>query len=164
MNIWILSHYAHPPDSPGGTRHYDFSRELIKHGHKVTIFASGFSHRTRKQGKPVSIYGDGNQRYDFIHVSDIAHFVVKMLDMYPDGWNDIYNIGAGGSVSLNELVGCLAEIAAELGLPPVSVEQYLYATSNAPIHLELDITRARTRLGWTPHQPLQEGLREYLMR
>jgi glycosyltransferase involved in cell wall biosynthesis len=49
VNIWILNHYAIPPDSPGGTRHYDFARELVKRGHQVIIFASGFSHRTRKE-------------------------------------------------------------------------------------------------------------------
>jgi glycosyltransferase involved in cell wall biosynthesis len=49
VNIWILNHYAIPPDSPGGTRHYDFARELVKRGHQVTIFASSFSHRTRKE-------------------------------------------------------------------------------------------------------------------
>lgn len=49
MNLWILNHYATPPDTPGGTRHYDFARELVKQGHQVTIFAAGFSHRTRKE-------------------------------------------------------------------------------------------------------------------
>ena len=49
MNIWILNHYATPPDTPGGTRHYDFARELVKQKHQVTIFASAFSHRTRKE-------------------------------------------------------------------------------------------------------------------
>ena len=45
----MLNHYATPPDTPGGTRHYDFARELTKHGNKVTIFTSSFSHRTRKE-------------------------------------------------------------------------------------------------------------------
>src|SRR4030042_1823040 len=49
MNIWIVNHYATPPDSPGSTRHYDFAREFIKRGHKVTIFASSFNHRTRRE-------------------------------------------------------------------------------------------------------------------
>jgi len=49
MHIWMLNHYATPPDTPGGTRHFDFARELVKQGHKVSIFASGFSHRTRTE-------------------------------------------------------------------------------------------------------------------
>jgi len=42
--IWILNHYAIPPNMPGGTRHYDLSQELIKKNFEVTIFSSGFSH------------------------------------------------------------------------------------------------------------------------
>ena len=45
--IWILNHYATPPNMPGGTRHYDLSQELIKKGYDVTIFSSGFSHEKK---------------------------------------------------------------------------------------------------------------------
>jgi len=43
MNIWILNHYADPPDRQS-TRSYDLSKELVDRGHQVTIFAAGFSH------------------------------------------------------------------------------------------------------------------------
>ena len=49
--LWILNHYAISPDMPGGTRHFDLARELVKKGHDVTIFASGFDHSTRKYVK-----------------------------------------------------------------------------------------------------------------
>ena len=42
--IWILNHHAIPPQIGGGTRHYDFGRELIKRGYRVYIFASSFIH------------------------------------------------------------------------------------------------------------------------
>jgi glycosyltransferase involved in cell wall biosynthesis len=49
MRIWILNHYAIPPDRPGGTRHYDIGRVLAAKGHDVTIFASSFSHNTFRE-------------------------------------------------------------------------------------------------------------------
>ena len=49
MRIWILNHYAAPPDQPAGTRHYDFGRVLTAQGHDVTIFASSFSHLSRQE-------------------------------------------------------------------------------------------------------------------
>ncbi len=49
LRIWILNHYASPPDRPAGTRHYDLGRVLAKQGHEVTIFASSFSHVTYRE-------------------------------------------------------------------------------------------------------------------
>ncbi|HEY5985856.1 MAG TPA: hypothetical protein VIV12_05640, partial [Streptosporangiaceae bacterium] len=49
MKIWVLNHYASPPDRPAGTRHYDFGRVLRRQGHEVTIFASSFSHHSLRE-------------------------------------------------------------------------------------------------------------------
>lgn len=46
--IWILNHYAVADDAPGGTRHFDFSRELVARGFPVTIFASNFLYTVRR--------------------------------------------------------------------------------------------------------------------
>jgi len=48
MNIWILNHHAVTPAMSGGTRHYDFAKELVKRGHKVTIIASSFHYSKLK--------------------------------------------------------------------------------------------------------------------
>ena len=53
MNIWIFNHYALPPDLPGGTRHYDLGRELVRRGHRVTIIASSFHHYLRREVRMV---------------------------------------------------------------------------------------------------------------
>lgn len=49
MKIWIFNHYAAPPDCAAGTRHYDLGRVLAADGHEVTVFASSFSHFTRRE-------------------------------------------------------------------------------------------------------------------
>lgn len=49
--IWILNHYAITPDLSGGTRHFDLGRELVRLGHQVVIFASGFDHASRRYVK-----------------------------------------------------------------------------------------------------------------
>lgn len=48
VRVWILNHYAVTPDQPGGTRHFDLSRELVRRGHEVTILASSFHHYQRR--------------------------------------------------------------------------------------------------------------------
>jgi len=49
MNVWIFNHYAITPDMPGGTRHYDLGRELVRRGHQVTIFATSFHHYLHRE-------------------------------------------------------------------------------------------------------------------
>jgi len=49
MNIWLVNHYAIPPQQAGGTRHYTLARELVARGHQVTIIASSFDHTTRRE-------------------------------------------------------------------------------------------------------------------
>jgi glycosyltransferase involved in cell wall biosynthesis len=43
VRIWIVNHYADPPDGLA-TRTFDLSRALAGRGHEVTIFVSSFSH------------------------------------------------------------------------------------------------------------------------
>lgn len=49
MKIWIFNHYVTSPSLPGGTRHIDFGKELVKRGHEVTIFASSFNYSLRRE-------------------------------------------------------------------------------------------------------------------
>jgi len=54
VNLWIINHHALTPDMGGGTRHYDFSKELVRRGHKVTIIASSFHYAKYKEMKNYS--------------------------------------------------------------------------------------------------------------
>lgn len=114
-------------------------------------------------GQSIPVYGAGTQRFDFVHVGDAAQCVAHLLDICPQGWNETYNVGGGMTVSLNELVEALSQAAAELGWPTVAVERHPEITPSGPTHLELDITRALTALGWTPHHSFHDGVREYLI-
>ena len=49
MNLWVFAHYASVPSLGQYTGHYDLARELVAHGHEVTIFASSFSHYTFRE-------------------------------------------------------------------------------------------------------------------
>jgi UDP-glucose 4-epimerase len=114
-------------------------------------------------GQSIPVHGAGTQRLDFVHVGDAAQCVAHLLDICPQGWNETYNVGGGMAVSLNELLEALSQAAAELGWPAVTVERHPEITPSGPAHLELDISRAQTALGWTPRHSFRDGLREYLI-
>jgi glycosyltransferase involved in cell wall biosynthesis len=49
--VWIVNHYAGPPDRAAGTRHFSLARELVRRHADVTIFASGFGHNSRRRNR-----------------------------------------------------------------------------------------------------------------
>jgi UDP-glucose 4-epimerase len=60
---------------------------------------------SRHAGVPITIYGDGTQAKDFIHVSDVVAITFQLMESDAEG---IYNVGTGVATSFNrlaELVG-----------------------------------------------------------
>jgi glycosyltransferase involved in cell wall biosynthesis len=49
MRVWLVNHYALPPQRAGGTRHYALARELIRRGHEVTLIASSVDYMRRQE-------------------------------------------------------------------------------------------------------------------
>ena len=62
----------------------------------ITIFI-----RNIIQGKPIQIFGDGKQRRDFIHVSDIVHAFELAAERDVTGFN--LNVGTGTPTDINTL-------------------------------------------------------------
>ena len=77
MNIWIFNHHALTPDMSGGTRHYDFAKELIKRGHSVTVVASSFhysKYKEMKDYKDKEYLCEKIDGIDFIWIKTPAYF------------------------------------------------------------------------------------------
>ena len=49
MKVWLINHYALPPQRSGGTRHYSLARGLIRRGHTVTLVASSVDYMRRQE-------------------------------------------------------------------------------------------------------------------
>src|SRR5690554_5453760 len=55
--VWIINHHASTPSvGLSASRHYDLLVELEKRGYEVTIFASSFSHQSKKYYFEEDIY------------------------------------------------------------------------------------------------------------
>ncbi|MCT7597613.1 glycosyltransferase family 4 protein [Aliarcobacter butzleri] len=87
MNIWIFNHHALTPDMSGGTRHYDFAKELIKRGHSVTIIASSFHYSKYKEMKD---YKDKD--YLCEKIDGIDFIWIKTPPYFGNGMNRVKNM------------------------------------------------------------------------
>ena len=107
--------------------------------------------RALLEGRPLEIYGEGNQTRDFTFVSDIVEGIVLAMQGR-DG--AVYNLGGGSCVTLLEAIrtlesasGCKAQVKGE------SVQ------AGDVKHTWADLSLATDELGYAPQVPLDEGLR-----
>lgn len=104
----------------------------------------------KKQNKPLTIIGDGNQTRDFVNVLDVAEANILAAISERVGKGESINIGTGKKYSVNE-------IAKIIGGP----------VTNLPPRIEpkdslADITHAKFLLNWEPKIKLENGLKELL--
>jgi UDP-glucose 4-epimerase len=103
-------------------------------------------------GRPVCIYGSGEQERDFLHVRDCARANVLALER---GECCVLNLGTAQGTSINALFSLMAGLTG-YSLSPV----YRPARPGETMRMALSYARARALLGWEPRVPLAEGLRE----
>jgi UDP-glucose 4-epimerase len=98
-------------------------------------------------GKPLTIVGDGEQTRDFTFVSDVVDALLVAAGSEKAG--EVYNVGSGTPVSVNELVR-------HLGTPPaVSIPK----RPGEPDCTWADIAKIRADLGWEPRIKFADGVR-----
>ncbi|HEX4507878.1 MAG TPA: SDR family oxidoreductase [Alphaproteobacteria bacterium] len=98
-------------------------------------------------GKPLTIVGDGEQTRDFTFVDDVVGALLAVAGSSKAG--QIYNVGSGRPVSVNELVR-------ELGSPP---KVHIPKRPGEPDCTWADITKIKSEIGWAPEVPLSAGVR-----
>lgn len=59
------------------------------------------------EGKPLTIFGDGEQSRDFVFVKDVAKANLLLAESDATG---VFNIGTGESISLNTLAECILQL------------------------------------------------------
>jgi UDP-glucose 4-epimerase len=111
-----------------------------------------------KQGLPMVVYGDGSQTRDFVNVHDAVEAVLAAVENN-QAEEEVFNIGSGKPVSVNELAKTVSELA---GLNPEIV--YDKPRVGDIKHSYADISKAEKLLGYKPKVALKDGLRVLLAK
>tara|TARA_B100001094_G_scaffold68326_1_gene64609 strand:+ start:375 stop:1277 length:903 start_codon:yes stop_codon:yes gene_type:complete len=111
----------------------------------IPIFATQI-----KEGKPCTINNDGNQRRDFTYVDDVIDANIKCALSKKQFKGDIFNIGHGNNVSINELVDMMK-----------GKKSYGNKVIE-PFETLADNSKALSDLGWDPKGNLEQWINNYI--
>lgn len=102
----------------------------------------------RKNGKPMTIWGDGSHTRDFVHVFDVVRANLLAAVSPNVGKGEMMNLGTGVETSVNDIARM---VGGETMNEPERIES---------AHTRADISRAKQLLGWEPTIKLEDGIAE----
>lgn len=105
-------------------------------------------------GKPITIYGDGEQTRSFCYVDDLIEGMIRLMES-PDHITGPINIGNPREFTIRQLAEKVVEMV-ECDVDLV----FRDLPVNDPMQRKPDITKARQLLEWEPKVHLEEGLRK----
>ena len=100
-------------------------------------------------GKPFTVVGDGRQTRDFTYVTDVADALVRTAQS--DAAGEVFNVGSGGSYSINSLVELLGGEVVHLPKRP-----------GEPDATFADTRKIERALGWKAQVAFPEGVARML--
>ncbi len=108
------------------------------------------------QGKPITLYGEGNTSRDYTYVDDIVQGVISAMD-YDQTNFEIINLGNHYSVTLKDLVSELENV-----LEKKAAIEYLPEQPGDVPKTYADITKAQKLLNYHPSTQLNDGLHKFV--
>lgn len=99
----------------------------------------------------IVVYGDGQQSRDFTYISDVIE--ANILAMKENVAGEIFNIGVGTSISINDIITLLERI-----IEKKAKIKYLAEQKGDVKHTKASIDKAREILGYHPMVNIEDGL------
>jgi CDP-paratose 2-epimerase len=107
------------------------------------------------RGKGITIYGDGYQVRDALHVDDAVAAWLAVLNKIDSTRGEVFNLGGGreNSVSLREVL----DLMATMDRHPADVSYRAWRAGDQPWYVS-DTSKLQQRTGWAPRVSLSNGL------
>lgn len=102
------------------------------------------------EGKPIQIFGDGEQTRGFTYIDDIARGTI--LALKPVGY-EVVNLGGHESISINALIGLIEE-----ALGKQAIIEYQPMDPADMLASWADVSKAMKTLDWQPQVGIREGV------
>ena len=119
-------------------------------------------------GKPLPVYGNGQQIRDWLFVEDHARALIKVFTGGEVG--ETYNIGGHNEKKNIEVVYLICDLLEDLApQKPQGVDRYrdlIHFVTDRPGHdlrYAIDASKIKQQLGWTPLETFESGMRKTVL-
>jgi len=102
----------------------------------------------KKKGEPLQIVGDGKNKRDYVHVTDVAKANLLAMNSKRVGKGETINLGVGKSFSINHIASLIG--GETINIPP-RIE---------PKETIADISKVKELLDWQSIVKLEQGVKE----
>ena len=103
----------------------------------------------KKNNKPLTIVGNGQQTRDFIHVDDLASAFIKAIKSKKV--NKIYNLGSGKRTSINTIAKIFN-----------GKKKFIPTRPGEPKHSLANISKLKNDINWRPKTSINTGIKRLL--
>jgi dTDP-glucose 4,6-dehydratase len=113
------------------------------------------------EGKPLPVYGKGDQIRDWLYVDDHARALYKVVKEGKPG--ETYNVGGHNEKQNIEVVHTLCDILQELRPQEISYRGLITSVKDRPGHdmrYAIDASKIQEELGWVPEETFETGIRK----
>ena len=113
------------------------------------------------EGKPLPVYGKGDQIRDWLYVEDHARALYKVVIEGTPG--ETYNIGGHNEKQNIDVVHTLCDILQELRPQQASYSDLITTVTDRPGHdrrYAIDASKIQKELGWVPEETFESGIRK----
>jgi len=102
----------------------------------------------------ITVYGDGNQTRDFTFVDDVVE--ANLLSALGDVQGEVFNVGGGTRISVNELIRTIEEISGKRAIVRYIVKQ------KGDVNDTLADVSKIGELGWKPGVGIRKGVERFV--
>lgn len=103
----------------------------------------------------ITVYGDGKQARDFTYVDDVIE--ANILASKSDLVGEVFNIGGGSRISVNELISCIENI-----IKNKANVKYVTKQKGDVKDTWADGDKVEKNLHWTPKIDINSGLKKFV--
>lgn len=126
---------------------YGPRQDASEYANAISIFSSRI-----REGKPLTIFGDGKQTRDFVFVGDVVSANI-LAATQPAAVGEVFNIGTGKEDSIEHLTDIIREVSGK-----ETTINYAAPRAGEVRDSRANIEKAQKLLGYNPETSLKEGL------